>query len=83
MRAKLTRIRLVFVSFSILAISARAADLPPSMTPGAINPAVTQDNIAATVCVPNWRLYTSHNTRLWYHATDRPAQESGAKAGIY
>ncbi len=26
----------------------------PSLTPGAINPAVTQENIAQTICVPGW-----------------------------
>lgn len=28
--------------------------LPPPSTPGALNPNVTQANIATTICVPNW-----------------------------
>ena len=35
--------------------SAFAADLPnPQLTPGVINPAVTQDNIHQTICVSGW-----------------------------
>lgn len=34
---------------------ASAADLPdPAATPGAVNAAVTQENIATTICVPGW-----------------------------
>jgi len=32
----------------------RASDLPPDSVPGALNPNVTQSNLATTVCVPNW-----------------------------
>jgi hypothetical protein len=33
----------------------RAAGLPdPRHTPGVINPAVTQDNLASTICKPRW-----------------------------
>jgi len=35
-------------------VGAVAGDLPPDSVPGAINPNVTQDNLATTVCVPNW-----------------------------
>lgn len=38
-----------------VASSAFAGDLPdPHRTPGALNPDVTQDNIARTVCVKGW-----------------------------
>jgi hypothetical protein len=41
---------LLLVTFSCL-----AADLPdPALTPGAINPDVTQVNISSTVCVRGW-----------------------------
>lgn len=29
-------------------------DYPPASSPGAINPAVTQENLQVTVCVPHW-----------------------------
>ncbi len=39
----------------LFAFAASAGDLPdPVATPGAINVAVTQNNIKATVCVPGW-----------------------------
>lgn len=40
----------------LLTGSARAQSaLPdPALTPGAVNPAVTQDNIGQTICVPGW-----------------------------
>ncbi len=46
-----------------------AADLPdPALTPGAINPDVTQANIGSTVCVRGWtktvRPPASHTNRL-------------------
>jgi len=49
--------RLAF--FALLAVlwssPAYAADLPtPELTPGAINPAVTQENIATTICVKGY-----------------------------
>ncbi len=38
-----------------LSLCAHAGDLPDrAMTPGAINPDVTQDNIHSTVCVKGW-----------------------------
>lgn len=41
--------------FLLIALEpAWAGDLPPDIAPGAINPAVTQENIRQTVCVPNW-----------------------------
>lgn len=40
---------------AVLSLCARAGDLPdPALTPGAINPDVTQDNIHSTVCVKGW-----------------------------
>jgi hypothetical protein len=51
-----TRI-LLFPATILLALSfsARASDLPdPSLTPGAINPSVTQQNIQQTVCVKGY-----------------------------
>lgn len=37
------------------ALAALAAFLPdPNLTPGALNPAVTQATIAQTICVPGW-----------------------------
>jgi hypothetical protein len=50
------RKHLVFAAFlaSMLG-SARAQDLPnPSLTPGATNPDVTQQNIASTICQRGW-----------------------------
>ena len=48
-----------FLCLSIVGIAkclaAHAGDLPdPQYTPGATNPAVTQDNIAQTICVPGY-----------------------------
>ena len=44
----------IFVMF-VTSLNAFAGDLPDKyMTPGAINPDVTQDNIASTVCVKGW-----------------------------
>jgi hypothetical protein len=39
---------------SLVSLSAGAGDLPGPDTPGAINPAVTQDNIHQTICVSGW-----------------------------
>lgn len=54
--------------FLLIAVHAFGADLPPAMAPGAINPAVTQDNLHSTVCVPNWtktvRPAASYTNRL-------------------
>lgn len=38
----------------ICAASGTPSDLPPASAPGAVNPNVTQENLATTVCVPNW-----------------------------
>lgn len=47
---------LLVASMLLLAtINCSAADLPdPALTPGAINPDVTQANISSTVCVRGW-----------------------------
>lgn len=43
------------ILFVLHVVSCHAADLPiPSLTPGAINPDVTQANIHSTVCVKGW-----------------------------
>jgi hypothetical protein len=48
MRALLTLLLLV-------AAPAFAWELPDAIaTPGAVNPAITQENIATTICVPGW-----------------------------
>jgi hypothetical protein len=50
------KVRILFASLSmILAAQAFAADLPvPSLTPGAIDPSVTQQNIQSTICVKGY-----------------------------
>ena len=47
---------MIFALFAlVLAGPVYAGDLPdPTMTPGAINPSVTQDNISSTICVSGW-----------------------------
>lgn len=41
--------------FFIFTGNLKAGDLPdPNITPGSTNPAVTQDTINQTICVPNW-----------------------------
>lgn len=50
-------VHLVIAAAMLLAMasSSFAGDLPdPSMTPGAINPEVTQANVGSTVCVKGW-----------------------------
>jgi hypothetical protein len=43
------------ILFLFAAGIAAAGDLPnPSLTPGATNPDVTQDNIGSTICVKGW-----------------------------
>lgn len=51
-----TRFNLLFATITLaLSSPAWASDLPdPSLTPGAINPAVTQANIQQTVCVKGY-----------------------------
>lgn len=47
--------RIFLAALLLLASPAFGADLPtPSLTPGAVNPAVTQQNIAATICKPGY-----------------------------
>ncbi|WP_137959700.1 hypothetical protein [Burkholderia sp. 4M9327F10] len=46
---------IVVLVFSLVSFAARAGDLPdPTLTPGALNPDVTQENINSTVCVKGW-----------------------------
>jgi len=45
----------VFVVALVVAVNVYSGDLPnPVLTPGAINPAVTQENIASTVCLKGY-----------------------------
>jgi hypothetical protein len=47
--------KLLFVLLASISLNCMAGDLPdPAITPGAINPDVTQDNIGSTVCVKGW-----------------------------
>lgn len=47
--------RIFALAALLLATPVFAADLPtPDLTPGATNPAVTQDNIDKTICVHGW-----------------------------
>ena len=46
---------LKFLALLLMCFAAISGDLPdPTLTPGALNPAVTQDNIKATICVSGW-----------------------------
>jgi hypothetical protein len=56
MKCYFTRIHLLVATLALaLSIPAWASDLPnPSLTPGAINPNVTQQNIQQTVCVKGY-----------------------------
>lgn len=47
-------IRTLVTAAVLVSAGAVGADLPGPDTPGAINPAVTQEKIMQTVCVPNW-----------------------------
>ena len=38
----------------LISFTLAAQQLPPATTPGALNPAITQANIATTVCAANW-----------------------------
>lgn len=43
------------IALLLVAAPAFAWELPDAIqTPGTVNPAVTQDNIATTICVPGW-----------------------------
>jgi hypothetical protein len=47
--------RLLALSILLFAVNCFAGDLPdPVLTPGAINPEVTQENIGSTICVKGW-----------------------------
>src|SRR5271169_1051210 len=56
MKSYCTRFLLLLATLALaLSFSAFASDLPdPSLTPGAIDPAITQDNIQSTVCVKGY-----------------------------
>lgn len=61
--------KLIALLFSAFSISSFAGDLPdPKLTPGAINPNVTQENIGETICVSGWtktiRPPSSYTTKL-------------------
>lgn len=46
---------ILFTFFALLPFSVLAGDLPdPVLTPGAVNPNVTQANIHQTICVDGW-----------------------------
>src|SRR5438552_2228471 len=52
-----TALRLIVtcIAFAVPPAAMAQSSLPnPTLTPGAINPAVTQDNIDRTICVPGW-----------------------------
>jgi hypothetical protein len=56
----------------LAASQAWARDLPdPRITPGAVNPGVTQENIAATICVKGW----TRTVRPPAHYTNRLKKE--------
>ena len=43
------------LAFAVLAQGQTVRTLPdPAMTPGAVNPTVTQDNIGSNICVRGW-----------------------------
>lgn len=45
----------VLAAIIVMAATAHAGDLPnPALTPGVINPHVTQENIKSTICVSGW-----------------------------
>lgn len=56
-RSRLPLLRIILI-IGFAALGSRlvhAGDLPdPQITPGAINPAVTQDNIHSTICMSGW-----------------------------
>src|SRR5271169_6893572 len=56
MKSYCTRFLLLLATLALaLSFSAFASDLPdPVLTPGAIDPAITQDNIKSTVCVKGY-----------------------------
>lgn len=48
-------IAVIVAAIALLALPVFAGDLPdPALTPGVVNPAVTQANIRATICVSGW-----------------------------
>ena len=70
MVAKMRPARAIVAILSVLVcLAAKAGDMPDSQfTPGATDPAVTQDNIAQTICIPGYtktvRPPTSYTNRL-------------------
>lgn len=61
--------RLIALSLLTITISCEAGDLPDrNLTPGVINPKVTQENIHQTICVSGWtktvRPPASYTTKL-------------------
>ncbi|WP_181710036.1 hypothetical protein [Burkholderia sp. MBR-1] len=56
---------IAFVAFALASVVAVAGDLPDAtLTPGAINPDVTQENISSTVCVKGWT--RTVRPPMWY-----------------
>ncbi|KVV40947.1 hypothetical protein WT27_13570 [Burkholderia territorii] len=52
-------------AFSMASLGSLGADLPDAtLTPGAINPDVTQENISSTVCVKGWT--RTVRPPMWY-----------------
>lgn len=54
LRSRFILYTVILVGLGSLCVRAYAQTVPPADVPGAINPAVTQDNISSTVCVPGW-----------------------------
>lgn len=51
---KIAALLATLCAIPICAALGGTSDLPPDSVPGSINPAVTQDNIKSTICVPGW-----------------------------
>jgi hypothetical protein len=48
-------LNLIFAAFAFAVVNAWASDLPDSvLTPGAVDPGITQDNIQSTICVKGY-----------------------------
>jgi len=54
MRIAVTATLALAVMLTGMAANAQSSLPDPGLTPGALNPAVTQENIAETICVPGW-----------------------------
>lgn len=48
------KLAVLAVAFAALLSAQDRAYLPPTQTPGVVNPLVTQDNIQQTICAPGW-----------------------------